>query len=370
MTREERILIVDDERANIDLLSGILTDYIKKVAYNGEQALKAVQSKNPPDLILLDVMMPGIDGYEVCQRMKANEQTRHIPIIFISAKSSVEDEIKGFEMGAVDYIAKPISPPMVLARVKNCLALRSAYRTLENQHTELKEMAQLRHDVETIIRHDLKSPVNGIIGCTKLLLTRDNLAKDKLAQFHQIIQDSAEQLLKMINNSLDLVKMERDSYQVAFQEIDFVPLIKNIFFSNNTIINRKNIGAQLLVRGHNAAQTDEHFFVQADEMLCLNMISNLFLNALEASPVDQPVTVSLYQDSTKAYIDIHNQGLIPESIRDRFFEKYVTANKKGGTGLGTYSARLMARTQKGDIKVSSTTVEGTIVSISMPLSQS
>ncbi|MFH0733154.1 MAG: response regulator [bacterium] len=135
---EQRILIVDDTPENIDILSNILKDYKKSIALNGEKALKVVQSKKP-DLILLDVMMPEMDGFETCRRLKANPGTCDIPIIFITAKNSVEDETKGLELGAVDFIPKPISPPIVLARVKNHLELLHVRKKLEEQNKQLVE---------------------------------------------------------------------------------------------------------------------------------------------------------------------------------------------------------------------------------------
>ncbi len=129
----QTILVVDDTPENIDVLVGTLKhDYHVKAAINGEMALKVVKA-TPPDLILLDIMMPGIDGYEVCRRLKADYTTRHIPIIFITAKIGVQDEIKGLELGAVDYIAKPVSPPIVKARVQTQLALYDQNRELDRK---------------------------------------------------------------------------------------------------------------------------------------------------------------------------------------------------------------------------------------------
>jgi len=120
------VLVVDDTPDNLSLMSGLLKDdYKVKVANNGDKALKIAQSENPPDLILLDIMMPGMDGYEVCRQLKANPATRDIPIIFLTAKVEVEDEKKGLELGAVDYVTKPVSPPIVMARVRNHLALKA-----------------------------------------------------------------------------------------------------------------------------------------------------------------------------------------------------------------------------------------------------
>lgn len=124
------VLIVDDAPENITVLGALLrTDYTVRIATNGEKALQIVHSDNPPDLILLDVVMPGMDGYEVCQVMKANPLTQNIPVIFITAKTSEADEVKGFELGAVDYITKPFSPVVIKARVRTHIELKR-YRDL------------------------------------------------------------------------------------------------------------------------------------------------------------------------------------------------------------------------------------------------
>lgn len=126
------ILVVDDNQENIDVLKGILSDhYTVRVATNGRLALKAVFSQKPPDLILLDVMMPEMDGYEVCRLLKEDERTQHIPVIFVTAKSEVKDETYGFSIGAEDYLTKPVSAPIVLARVKTHLKLYDRSRHLE-----------------------------------------------------------------------------------------------------------------------------------------------------------------------------------------------------------------------------------------------
>ena len=127
------ILVVDDAPENIDLLDSVLSqEYTIKAALNGEKALKIAGSENPPDIILLDIEMPGMDGYEVCRRLKADPQTRDIPIIFVTAKSDESDETKGLEIGAVDYITKPFSPPIVQARVKTHLALKMMRQRVED----------------------------------------------------------------------------------------------------------------------------------------------------------------------------------------------------------------------------------------------
>ena len=140
-----KILVVDDENFYIDVLVDLLQDdYQVSVAKNGESALKRALSSTPPDLILLDVMLPDIDGYEICRRLKADQRTADIPVIFLTVKSEVDDEIRGFELGAVDYITKPMSPPIVKSRVRNHLLLNGARKVLEDQARLLEQQVKER----------------------------------------------------------------------------------------------------------------------------------------------------------------------------------------------------------------------------------
>jgi len=155
MEKQQKILVVDDEPINIDVLGGLLKqDYRLIVAKNGERALKAAQSGNP-DLILLDIMMPDMDGYEVCRRLKADESTREIPVIFITAMNQADDETLGFELGAADYITKPVSPPILKARVKTQLALtqnrkelQAAYATIKTQKDRMEAELNVGRDIQ------------------------------------------------------------------------------------------------------------------------------------------------------------------------------------------------------------------------------
>lgn len=143
--KTKSVLVVDDNPENIDLLGGILNqDYNIKVALKGEKALKIACSEVPPDIILLDIVMPAMDGYDVCRKLKSNPKTRDIPIIFVTSMSDVKDEAKGLAAGAVDYITKPISPAIVQARVKNHLELKEAREYLKNQNEILETRVESR----------------------------------------------------------------------------------------------------------------------------------------------------------------------------------------------------------------------------------
>jgi putative two-component system response regulator len=159
---KQTVLVVDDTPENIDVLDGVLSkDYKVKAALNGEKALKIVRGKNPPDLILLDIMMPGMDGYEVCRILKDDPISAGIPVLFVTAMSEMEDEKKGLELGAVDYITKPISPPLVKARVKNQMELKLHRDHLEDMVRQRTRELELTQDVT-------------IFSLASLAETRDN----------------------------------------------------------------------------------------------------------------------------------------------------------------------------------------------------
>ena len=188
--RKPTILVVDDTPDNITLLCELLGDHYKsKVATNGHKALQIAMSDPPPDLILLDIMMPGIDGYEVCRQLQANPATSAIPIIFLTAKSQDEDETKGFELGAVDYITKPITPAILMARVQTHLALTQARLFLLEQNDNLEEQVQLR----TLELENLQDAL--IISMASLAETRDNETGFHVRRTQQYIREVALRLV-------------------------------------------------------------------------------------------------------------------------------------------------------------------------------
>jgi len=168
-TEKPTILIVDDTPDNITLLCSLLgNDYRNKVATNGQKALKIAHTAPYPDLILLDIMMPDLDGYEVCRRLKSDPETRHIPIIFLTAKTQEGDETMGFELGAVDYITKPIIPPILMARVSTQLSLQDARKNLERQNEHLEDQVEKRTRQLAALQDAI------IIAMASLAETRDN----------------------------------------------------------------------------------------------------------------------------------------------------------------------------------------------------
>ncbi|MDA3791474.1 MAG: response regulator [Desulfobacula sp.] len=236
--KQYQILVVDDEPNNRKLLNQILKDnYQLAFAVDGKQAFE-IAKQVQPDLILLDIMMPVMDGYEVCQKLKSDTKTKRIPVIFTTAMNEVEDEILGFEAGCVDYITKPFRASIVLARVETQLKLKDALETMAAQNKKLIEAAKLREEVERITHHDLKNPLTGVFTGVELLEFMEGLNPDQIDVL-KIIKDAAYKMLHMINSSLDLFKMEQNIYRLTPVDVDLVHTIRRIEIEFQTLIKLK-----------------------------------------------------------------------------------------------------------------------------------
>ena len=333
------LLVVDDTEANLDILVEALGDaYNVAVAMDGRAALEAVQDA-PPDLILLDIMMPGMDGYQVCQQLKADDRFSQIPVIFLTAMTEVANKTKGFALGAVDYITKPFEIAEVQARVETHLKLRQALAELESQNQMLKDYARLRDEVERMTHHDLKTPLNAVISVPAMLLEEHNLTQDQ-RDLLGMLQESGHRMLHLINSSLDLYKMEIGRYQLRPEPVEVLRLIRQIWAQSRELAHAKRLQLNLLMAGR-PVKAGEGLWVWGEETLIYSLLANLIKNAVEASPEDGSITITL-AEGEQNLVRIHNQGEVPEAMRDKFFDKFATAGKKGGTGLGTYTAKLIS----------------------------
>ena len=361
---EVKVLLVDDTPNNIKMLGSALSreGYQVIPAMNGEQALAATESHDP-DMILLDVMMPDMDGYAVMEELRRRAGTVDTPVIFVTARSDEVDEERGIRLGAVDYITKPIKVAVALERIRTHLSLRFAQRRLAQQNQALLEAAKMRDDVERMMRHDLKGPLTAIIGLPSLMLC-DELPGSPRIELLQRIRDAGRRMLNMINVSLDLYKMEAGLYKFTPSPVDLAATVESIAEETRADRASKGVGIKTLIDGRRAGNSDR-FIVQGEELLCYSMLANLIKNAVEASPREGTVTVFMHSGDPKK-IRVHNVGEVPAEVREIFFDKYSTHGKKGGTGLGTYSARLIAETQWGSISLDATQPGNTTVVVEMP----
>lgn len=358
------VLVVDDMPENVEVLSeSLVDDYDVKVALSGKDALALVMSASPPDLILLDIIMPEMDGYEVCRQLKQNAATADIPVIFVTVMDEMDDETKGFDVGGVDYITKPICVPIVRARVRAHLELRKAREDLKEKNKILMENLRLREDVESIVRHDLKTPLSVFLWATDLLSMEPNLS-DTQERSLCMMKQAIHTMTQTLNSSINIIKMERGEYTLNPEPVDVIRILTQVMSDMYGLMTSKKLGFHIFLNGSPVSETDT-FVIQGEKLLFYTMMANLLKNAMEASPEGQIVAVYLDEKDTRT-IRVHNQGVIPENIRHVFFEKYITSNKKLGSGLGTYSARLMARTQNGNISFTTSEALGTDVTVAFP----
>lgn len=220
------ILIVDDSLANLRLLTQMLAKrgYEVRPLTNGLQALEAARL-TPPDLILLDIMMPEIDGYEVCERLKADAQTRDIPVIFISALDETQDKVKAFTVGGVDYIPKPFQVEEVLARVETHLALRNLQRSLQQEIIRRDELIAELDAYAHTVAHDLKNPLTTLIGFSSLLEKHfTEVSEEELRHHLQIIGQNGRKMHNIIDELL-LVASVREITDIEMQPLDMAPLV-------------------------------------------------------------------------------------------------------------------------------------------------
>lgn len=204
------VLIVDDVPFNIAAISSLLKgEYTLATAESGIKALNIARSGQPPDLILLDVMMPGMDGYEVCRQLKADPATRDIPVIFLTSHDDAKEVVRGFEAGAVDYIAKPAEAGILKARIRTHLRLKTAFADLAHQYASLGASAKFREEVEQITRHDIDNPIAAILGAVDLLLS-DSDPGSKEEKLAQLIQSEARRFFALADRSLSMYRMDAE----------------------------------------------------------------------------------------------------------------------------------------------------------------
>jgi len=340
------LLLVDDTPDNLHLLAHLFKgSYRVRFASNGEKALEICRSDQPPHLVLLDVMMPGIDGFEVARRMREHPNTENTPIIFVTSLDDEASRLKGMTLGAIDFVSKPIEADQLKLRVDNFMRYVELRRQLQADYDNQLEIARLRDEVDAMTRHDLKGPLSAAIGMIRGLVDASDLSNRQTEQL-QMAEQSLLHVINMVNMSSELYKIETEQFQLQAKAVPLGQLLRGI-----ASVARHAFAAKQLV-----VSVDADVDVGADlpcalgdETLCYSLLTNLVRNACEAAPEHSRVSIAL-QPGDPQRIVIGNEGEIPEAIRERFFDKFVTHGKATGSGLGAYSARLLARAQGGDVE--------------------
>jgi len=369
--RGGHILIVDDTPKNIQVLGGILRDagYDINVATDGRAALDSL-ARVIPDLVLLDVIMPEMDGFQVCRRMKEDPNLAEIPVIFLTAKVETDDIVRGFDLGAVDYVTKPFRSAELLKRVDTHMTLSRLRSELGARVGELSsalsQIEQLHREQDSFLRHELNNVINPIAGYTDLLRAKisGDLDEKQLGWLNSITR-GASSMQTMLGEMKKLQDFERGEHKLNTMAVPIHGILSDIV-KDVALIMENRVDIELSSEREDAR-------VAADLSFLPGVFKNLIKNAAEhvVSLTDQErsVRVDSLLNGTSVVISIANGGEpIPEDRLATFFEKFnSTKGGSGGTGLGTSYARLVTLAHGGLISVQSSRVEGTVVRVTLPL---
>jgi two-component system, sensor histidine kinase and response regulator len=367
------ILIIDDSKENLHFLCDIFVEYRKSVTVSGIEGIKLASSLKP-DLILLDILMPEINGFDVCRAIKENPDNIDIPIIFLSGKTKLEDIVKGLKLGAVDYITKPFEQEELKVRVKTNLELKAS-KDLIKQQSEI--LAQLNEDFRhflAIATHDLKNSLLVIQGFTKLLIERYQKFSDvEKLDLLSDISVTGETMYKIIMNLSYVTKLEEGKIQPYFTEFDINYLLKDSINYFKGIGNTKNINI-------NYINKIKQLSVYQDLSLIKECVDNLLSNAIKFSPMQSQITVIAYSESINKnmiqmfVVEVEDEGpCIKEEEQPLLFKKFArlssqATNHEITTGLGLAITKMIVELLNGEVSYISQHSKGSKFVLKFPAS--
>lgn len=365
---EYTILVVDDVMANVLLVKILLTKQNFKVvtASDGNEAL-AVAASVKPDLILLDIMMPGLNGYEVAENLKSNPELQHIPIIFLTALNATSDVVKGFQMGGNDFISKPFNKEELVIRVSHQISLIVAKRLILQQTEELRSTIQGRDKLYSVIAHDLRSPMASIkmvLNMLAMSIPEEAIGKD-MYQMLTMINQSSEEVYLLLDNLLKWTKNQVGKYTVAKQSFDIVSNLAGVIQIFALLAETKHIQITL-------TQTTP-IEVNADIDMVKTITRNLLSNAIKFSYSNSEIVVHVEVIDQMAVVSVKDcgKGISAEDQQklfhtDSHFSKYGTNNEEG-SGLGLLLCQDFAVKNGGRLWLESEEGVGSTFYFSVPL---
>jgi len=351
------LLVVDDTPENLQLVAQLFADeYEVRAVRSGERALQICTGDSPPDLVLLDVMMPGMDGFEVARRMREHPTSETIPVVFVTALHETRHEKRGLDLGAVDYVTKPIDPDLLRLRVRNFMRWVDRHKQRQAELDAQIAAARAREGVEELLRHDLRSPIAGVLGAAHLLDQVPGLPVSA-RRLARLVTVAGTQALDTMNLSGAMLRIEAGTFSYEAEPVDLEELVRQAVDLAGVWRESKSLAFDLAT---------EPAWALADRALCTSVLNNLLRNACEAAPAGSTVRLQVTAGAEVA-VTIRNQGAVAQDVRERFFERYVTGGKRGGSGLGTYSARLLTEAQGGHIAMrTSDADDSTELTVSLP----
>ncbi len=364
---EYKILIVDDVVSNVLLLKILLTNEKFQVctANNGTTCIEMAK-KEHPDLILLDVMMPDISGFDTAVILKKDDETKEIPIIFLTALNTPADLVHGFQVGANDFLTKPFNKEELVMRVMQQISLVAAKRIIEKQNAELRATLSNRDKMYSVIAHDLRSPMASIRMVLNLVVqssTPETVGPELYTLLDQANRES-EEVHDLLDNLLKWTKSQTGRLNVVIQDLDLNDIIPGVVDIFEMIAQTKHIKLEL-------QRTDQPLVVKADNDMLKTVVRNFMSNAIKFSPEGASIEIIMSTEGDFAKVSIRDHGVgIAADRLDSIFHKGETTYGTGGeegSGLGLQLCQDFARKIGGDCTVESVEGQGSTFSILIPL---
>ena len=362
-----KILIVDDVVSNVLLLKILLTNEKFQVctASNGNMCIELAKSEHP-DLILLDVMMPDLNGFDTAVILKKDPETQEIPIIFLTALNNPSDLVKGFQVGANDFLTKPFNKEELVMRVMHQIQLVAAKRIIVKQNEELKRTISNRDKMYSVIAHDLRSPMASIRMVLNLavnVVSRD-VVGDEIFELLDKANRESEETHDLLDNLLKWTKSQTGRLSVVYQDLDLDDIVPGVVDIFKVIAEMKKIDLKYL-------PADEKLIVHADNDMIKTIIRNFLSNAVKFTPEGKAIEVFYKREGDFARISVRDYGvgISPERVESIFHTGETTYGTGGeeGSGLGLQLCQDFARKNGGDARVESTLGEGSTFSFTLPL---
>ena len=365
-----KILIVDDVMSNVLLLKILLTNEKFQVctANCGNACIEQAR-KEHPDLILLDVMMPDINGFDTAVIMKKDDELKDIPIIFLTALNTPQDLVKGFQVGASDFLTKPFNKEELIMRVMQQISLVAAKRIIQKQNKELKATLNNRDKMYSVIAHDLRSPMASIRMVLNLVVqstSADTVGPELYTLLDQANRES-EEVHDLLANLLKWTKSQTGRLNVVLQDLDLNDIIPGVVEIFEMIAQTKHITLDL-------QKTEDPLKVHADNDMLKTVLRNFMSNAIKFSPENSTIQILMANEGEFARVSVKDEGVgIAADRLDTIFHKGETTYGTGGeegSGLGLQLCQDFARKNGGDCYVESVEGQGSTFSFTVPLLQS
>ncbi len=353
------ILAVDDIATNIMLLKAVLSRAKYKIvtASGGYEALEKVAAVNP-DLILLDIMMPDLDGYEVLKQLKANPAHEDIPVIFLTALHNPEDIVKGFKYGASDYVSKPFNHEELITRVAHHIYLAAAQRTILQQRDELQATVEARDKMYSVIAHDLRSPIGTlkmVFNMLSISITPDQVSEESFEMI-SMGNNITESTFMLLDNLLKWTKSQIGRMNTVFQEVDISEVVLFASKMSDLVAQVKNVEVEYEIPGP--------ISVHCDVDMVKTIMRNLMSNAIKYSQEGGRIVISVSDSPTHAVISVRDFGIgikeedIPKLLNPEIHHTTYGTKNEEGSGLGLQLVQDLTRRNGGELTVESKEGEG------------